>query len=110
MRAYEIVSDAGVDALVLNERRSPRPGPGQILVRMHASAINYRDLSTIEDPVARNLGYPRIPNSDGAGEVIAIGEGATRFAIGDRVAGCFFQRWIDGGITAASMATALGFR
>ena len=108
MRAYEIVSNGGVDALALNERQTPQAGPGQILVAMRASSINYRDLSTIEDPVARAIAYPRIPNSDGAGEVIAVGEGVTRFNIGDRVAGCFFQAWSDGAISAAAMATAMG--
>ena len=108
MRAYEIVSDGGVDALALNSRPTPQPGPGEILVRMRASAINYRDLSTIEDTVARAIAYPRIPNSDGAGEVSEVGAGVTRFAVGDRVAGCFFQNWSDGGISTTAMASALG--
>jgi NADPH:quinone reductase-like Zn-dependent oxidoreductase len=108
MRAYEIVSDGGIDALALNERPSPQPGVGEILVGIRASSINYRDLSTIEDPVVRAIAYPRIPNSDGAGEVLAVGDGVTRFETGDRVAGCFFQDWVDGGITAAAMASAMG--
>jgi len=108
MRAYEIVSDGGVDALALNQRPTPQPGPGEVLVRVCASAVNYRDLSTIEDPVARGLVYPRIPNSDGAGEVLSVGEGVTRCQPGDRVAGCFFQHWNDGRITASAMASALG--
>lgn len=108
MRVYEIVSDAGVDALALNERESPEPGKGEILVRMRASSINYRDLSTIEDPVPRGIAMPRIPNSDGAGEVLAVGDGVTRFKAGDRVAGCFFQDWSDGGISATAMASAMG--
>ncbi len=108
MRAYEIISAGGIDALALNEREAPEPGPGEILVDMRASSINYRDLSTIEDPVARGIPYPRIPNSDGAGEVVAVGPGVTRFAPGDRVAGCFFRDWADGGISAAAMASALG--
>lgn len=108
MRAYEIVSDGGVDALALNSRPTPQPGAGEILVRMRASAINFRDLSTIADPVARAIAYPRIPNSDGAGEVIEVGAGVTRFAAGDRVAGCFFQNWGDGRISTTAMASALG--
>ena len=108
MRAYEIVSDGGVDALALNERPVAEPGAGEILVAGRASSINYRDLSTIENPVARGIPYPRIPNSDAAGEVIAVGPGVTRFAPGDRVAGCFFQDWADGGISATAMASALG--
>ncbi len=108
MRAYEIVSNGGVDALALNERQSPQPGAGEILVGIRASSINYRDLSTIEDPVPRGVSYPLIPNSDGAGEVIAVGAGVTRFKTGDRVAGCFFQNWLDGRISAAAMASAMG--
>ncbi|MCG6888338.1 MAG: NAD(P)-dependent alcohol dehydrogenase [Gammaproteobacteria bacterium] len=108
MRAYEIVSDGGVEALALNSRPTPQPGPGEILVRMRASAINYRDLSTILDPAARGIPYPRIPNSDGAGEVVEVGAGVTRFAAGDRVAGCFFQNWSDGRISTTAMASALG--
>jgi NADPH:quinone reductase-like Zn-dependent oxidoreductase len=108
MRAYEIVSDGGVDALALNSRPTPHPGPGEILVRMRASAINYRDLSTIEDPAARGIPYPRIPNSDGAGEVVEVGAGVTRFKTGDRVVGCFFQNWGDGRISTTAMASALG--
>lgn len=108
MRAYEIVGEGGIAALALNQRPTPRPAAHQLLVRVRASAINYRDLSTIENPAARALVYPRIPNSDGAGEVIAVGDGVTRFAPGDRVAGCFFQDWSDGRISAAAMASAMG--
>jgi NADPH:quinone reductase-like Zn-dependent oxidoreductase len=79
-----------------------------VLVRVKASAINYRDLGTVRDPAARGLALPLVPNSDGAGEVVEIGPGVTRFAPGDRVAGTFFQRWIDGAITPATMASSLG--
>ncbi len=108
MRAYEINSDGGIEALALMERPDPRPGPCEVLVRVRASSVNYRDLSTVEDPVSRNLAYPRIPNSDGAGEVVEVGEAVTRFKPGDRVAATFFQRWIDGEITQDAMASALG--
>lgn len=108
MKAYEIVSPDGVDALGMSERASPEPGHGQVLVRVHASSINYRDLLTVEDPVSRKLPYPRIPNSDCAGEVIGVGSGVTDIKPGDRVAGCFFQRWVDGPVTADAMASALG--
>jgi len=108
MKAYEIISDEGIDALALGERPQPAPGPGQVLVRLRASSINYRDLLNILDPPARGIAYPRIPNSDGAGEVVEVGPGVTRFQPGDRVAGCFFQRWPAGGITSEAMASALG--
>ncbi|MEM1048354.1 MAG: NAD(P)-dependent alcohol dehydrogenase [Pseudomonadota bacterium] len=108
MQAWEIVSDGGVDALALSERTQPEPRPGQVLVRMQASSINYRDLSTIEDPVSRRLPYPTVPNSDGAGVIEAVGDGVTGFAVGDRVMGCFFQDWEAGAISPTVMASALG--
>ena len=83
MKAYEIVGADGIDALHLADRPTPEPGPGEVLVRMRASSINYRDLMTILDPESRGLPYPRIPNSDGAGEVLAVGPGVTRFKPGD---------------------------
>lgn len=108
MKAWEIVGEGGIDALAASERADPRPGPGEVLVRVRASSINYRDLTTVEDPAPRGIRYPRVPNSDGAGEVVAAGPGAERFAPGDRVCGTFFQGWIDGPITPADMGRALG--
>lgn len=108
MKVYEINSNGGIDALALSQRAEPVPGPGEVLVRVRASSVNYRDLSTIEHPEARNIAYPRIPNSDGAGEVLEVGDGVTRIKPGDRVAATFFQRWVDGAITPAAMASALG--
>lgn len=108
MKAWQIVSDRGIDALELNEAPSRAPGPGEVAVRMRANAINYRDYLTITDPVGRKLPYPRVPNSDGAGEVTAVGPGVTAFKAGDRVASCFFQRWTDGQCSAEAMASALG--
>ena len=96
MKAWQIVSAGGIDALHLADVTSVAPGPGEIRVRIRASAINYRDLMTVKDPAARKLPYPRVPNSDGAGDVIAVGAGVTAFKIGDRVASCFFRTWTDG--------------
>ena len=106
MRAWEI-NAAGVDALTLATRDLPEPGPGQVRVKMAANAINYRDLTTIEDPVSRNLPYPTVPNSDGAGVISAVGDSA-RWSVGDRVTSCFFSDWTAGEISAAAMASALG--
>lgn len=108
MRAYEIRSADGIDALELAERDIPEPGPGEVRVRVRASAVNYRDLATIEDPEPRGIRYPTVPNSDAAGEVVAVGEDVASVDTGDRVASCFFQRWPDGAITPAAMASALG--
>ena len=108
MRAYEIVSAGGVDALALSERIVPKPGFGQVVVDVQANAINYRDLSTIEDPEPRGVPYPTIPNSDAAGVISAVGEAVLDWTVGDRVASCFFQHWEDGHITPLAMASALG--
>ncbi len=108
MKRYEIVSADGIDALSLAEMDTPEPGPGQVLVRIHANCINYRDLMTVVDPAPRGIPYPRVPNSDGAGEVVEVGPGVTRFGPGDRVAGTFFQRWIGGPIDQDVLASALG--
>ncbi|MDG2284782.1 MAG: NAD(P)-dependent alcohol dehydrogenase [Alphaproteobacteria bacterium] len=108
MKVYEIVGEGGIDVLAFNERDEPRPGPGEVLVRVRASSINYRDLSMVEDPGPRGIPYPHIPNSDGAGEVLEVGDGVTRFQAGDKVCGTFFQGWIDGPITVSDMGKALG--
>lgn len=108
MKAYQIKSAGGIDALDLHERDEPRPGRYEVLVRVRASSINYRDLLTVEDPEARGVAYPLVPNSDGAGEVVEVGADVSRFKVGDRVCGIFFQTWMSGGITARDMDNALG--
>ncbi|MFT5416410.1 MAG: NADPH:quinone reductase-like Zn-dependent oxidoreductase [Gammaproteobacteria bacterium] len=108
MKAYQITSDGGVDALSLTELDVPKPGPREVLVRVRASSINYRDLSTIENPVPRGVPFPRIPNSDGAGEVVEVGSEVTRFKSGERVCGSFFQDWIDGELTELDTQKMLG--
>ncbi|MEJ5231946.1 MAG: NAD(P)-dependent alcohol dehydrogenase [Geminicoccaceae bacterium] len=107
MRAYEI-RRPGMDGLRLVERPRPQPGPGEVLVRIRAVSLNYRDLAILRDPLARGIALPRLPCSDGAGEVLAVGPGVTRFRPGDRVISCFFQAWEAGAIDAAAMASALG--
>lgn len=107
MRAWEIIKGGGVDTLNLATRETPEPGPGQVRVKMNANSINYRDLATIEDPVSRGLPFPTVPNSDGAGVISAVGEGAP-WSVGDRVTSCFFEEWTAGEISAAAMASALG--
>jgi NADPH:quinone reductase-like Zn-dependent oxidoreductase len=95
VKAYEI-QQFGVDHLALAERPSPEPGPGQVVVRMAAWSLNYRDMLVIEGKYNPRLKMPMVPFSDGAGEVLAVGEGVTRVAPGDRVAGIFMQSWLTG--------------
>jgi NADPH:quinone reductase-like Zn-dependent oxidoreductase len=98
MKVYELQKGAtSLDGLVRAERPDPRPGPREILIRVRATSLNFRDQMIVTGnyfggPVSRNT----IPLSDGAGEVAAVGAGVTRFKTGDRVAGTFFQGWISG--------------
>ena len=108
MKVWQIVGEGGIDALEMADRPSPEPGPGQVKVRVRANSINYRDLNTVRAPGRMGLAFPRIPNSDGAGDVVAVGEGVAGIAVGDRVAGCFFQDWAAGDISATAMASAQG--
>ncbi|MBT5415441.1 MAG: NAD(P)-dependent alcohol dehydrogenase [Rhodospirillaceae bacterium] len=109
MKAWEISGpEGGIGALHLAERPDPEPGPGEVAVAITASALNFRDLATVEAPDGRVARYPLIPNSDGAGEVVAVGEGVETLAPGIRVTSAFFKNWIDGAISAPIMAGALG--
>lgn len=108
MRAYRISEPIGLDALQLVETPTPRVGPYDLLVRIRASSLNYRDLSMLRGGYARNNKIPLIPLSDSAGDVVEVGDSVTRFEVGDRVAGCFFQDWEDGEIAERQMHTALG--
>ncbi len=96
MKAFVIQDAFGIDSLTLTERDVPAPQHGQALVRVKATSLNYRDLMTVTQGATRHLPLPLIPLSDGAGEVIAIGEGVTRVKPGDRVMGIFMQNWIAG--------------
>lgn len=107
MRAWQI-SRFGLDSLEFVERPTPTPGPGEVLVGVRAISFNFRDLMMIRGLYNPKLALPRIPCSDGAGEVVAIGEGVTAWKPGDRVMGIFMQNWIDGPLTAERSKGALG--
>lgn len=97
MRAYEMTPGAtSIDALKLVERADPKPGPGEIIVRVRATSLNARDQGIVRGRYRVPVQAPTIPLSDGAGEVIALGEGVTRFNRGDRVMACFQRGWLDG--------------
>ncbi len=107
MRAYE-VTQFGIDQLKASERPDPKPGFGQVVVRVRAVSLNYRDLMVIKGQYNPKLKMPMIPCSDAAGEVIATGDGVTRVKTGDRVCGIFMQGWIGGTVNEAVARTAMG--
>jgi NADPH:quinone reductase-like Zn-dependent oxidoreductase len=107
MKAYEIPA-FGIDNLKITERDSPVPGPGQVLIRMKAWSLNYRDLLVVKGLYNPKLKLPFVPFSDGAGEVLATGEGVGSFRTGDRVMPIFMQGWLTGPYIDAYGKTALG--
>jgi NADPH:quinone reductase-like Zn-dependent oxidoreductase len=107
MRVWQI-SSFGIDSLEFAERPNAQPGPGELLIRVRAISFNYRDLLMVKGIYNPKLALPRIPCSDGAGQVEAVGEGVTQWKPGDRVAGIFMQNWQDGVLTPAKARGALG--
>ncbi|GCE17537.1 zinc-dependent alcohol dehydrogenase family protein [Dictyobacter kobayashii] len=105
MRAFEIQQHADGNKLVQVEREQPQAGPGEILIRVHAASLNYRDLLIYQEYAQVR---PLVPLSDGAGEVVAVGDGVRKFKVGDRVVPDFFPRWVAGEPTSEALASALG--
>lgn len=95
MKVWEI-QKFGLAGLAQNERPVPAPGAHELLVRIGAVSLNYRDRLVVDGLFIPNLPLPIVPLSDGAGEVVAVGEGVTRFRAGDRVIGTYIPAWIDG--------------
>lgn len=106
MKAFELHPEEGFDALKLVDRPRPSIGPGDVRVRVRAVSLNYRDLMVARGSKKRERRI--VPASDGAGEVIEIGGGVQRLAIGDRVAAAFFPTWLDGALAEEHHANALG--
>ncbi|MGY6018724.1 zinc-dependent alcohol dehydrogenase family protein [Streptomyces spinosirectus] len=102
-RAYHLETPGSVDGIVPRDTPDgpPAPGPRDILVRVHAVSLNKRDLLILEGSYPLKAAPDVIPISDGAGEVVAVGDEVTRFAVGDRVTSTYFPRWLDGRITPA---------
>lgn len=108
MRVYEIRGGFGLDNLRMAERPTPEAGPDEVLVKLGAASFNFRDLMTIKGAYNPKQPLPLVPCSDGAGTVAAVGKGVTRVKEGDRVAGCFAQRWTSGEPTSESRGSTLG--
>ena len=110
-RQWQLAGDGKAYRLEMKTVARPAPGRGQILVRVRAVSLNQRDLLVTRAQYGGTGGGSmagKVPLSDGAGEVVAVGAGAARFRVGDRVAGIFFARWIDGRRTADTLASARG--
>jgi NADPH:quinone reductase-like Zn-dependent oxidoreductase len=107
MKVWRITS-FGIDHLELKDMPRPEPGPGEVLVKVHAVSLNYRDLLTIEGLYSPKMALPRIPCSDGAGEVVEVGDQVTGIHRGQRVTGIFMQNWLEGRLTAERGQGALG--
>jgi len=113
MKVFQIQDDWGMEHLKLASRPNPcpesGPGPGQVLLRMKAASLNYRDLVVPLRGYGSHTGrLPLIPLSDGVGEVVETGAGVTRARVGDRVCPLFAQAWISGEPTPERLARSLG--
>lgn len=108
MKALVLGPGYGIENLHVESRPTPRPGPGEVLLRMRAAALNYRDLEVVGGTYFAPLETPLVPLSDGVGEVVELGAGATSLRIGDRVAATFWDHWEAGDSEAADHRTTLG--
>lgn len=95
MRAIE-ARDFAIDALTLTQRPVPEARRGEILVRVRAASLNYRDLAILVQKYLPTLPLPYVPASDCCGEVVAVGPEVTRFKVGERVMPLYTQGWYDG--------------
>jgi NADPH:quinone reductase-like Zn-dependent oxidoreductase len=108
MKCYELQGPDGAEGLKLVDRPIPQPGADQVLVRLKAATLNYRDLLTVKGGYGSRQKFPLVPVSDGAGVVESVGAGVRQLAVGDRVIGSFFENWLGGEPSEARMRAALG--
>lgn len=108
MKVYRLHEFSGPGGWKLEDAPTPKPGPGEVLVRMRAASLNFRDLMISKGVYNPHFKLPLVPLSDGAGEVVENGPGASRFRPGDRVSCNFMARWVDGPLDDAKARSALG--
>lgn len=108
MKAIQLTNGFGFEELTLTELEIPTPGPREVLIRMRAASLNYRDLVILSGLMPIEIKFPFIPLSDGAGEIVAVGQGVTRFQVGNRVAGNLQQRFMAGSPRAEVLRDSLG--
>jgi NADPH:quinone reductase-like Zn-dependent oxidoreductase len=94
MKVASVKKPGGLDKIIIEARETPTPGPGEVLVRIRATSLNFHDFAVVSGMMPSEDG--RIPMSDGAGEVVAVGEGVSRFSEGDSVISLFFPYWDRG--------------
>ncbi|MBU1209772.1 MAG: NAD(P)-dependent alcohol dehydrogenase [Alphaproteobacteria bacterium] len=105
-KAMIVDAGGGFEKVNLGQREAHAPGPGEIKVRLHASSLNYHDYVVVSG--VWGPAEPRIPMADGAGEVVAVGQGVSEFSTGDAVVSTFFPTWLDGVPQVDSFATVPG--
>jgi alcohol dehydrogenase len=108
MQAYRLESFGDIDALRLNPEPDPQPQRGEVVVRLRAVSLNYRDLAIIRGRYPRKAVPGLIPVSDAAGEIVAVGDGVTAFKVGDRVIGAFHPRWFGGEMPSTIQTDSYG--
>jgi NADPH:quinone reductase-like Zn-dependent oxidoreductase len=96
MQSYHANLGGGIDGLSVRDHDTPEPGPSDVLVRVRARSLSFRELMILRGYYPLPIKPDLVPISDGAGEVVAVGEGVRRAAPGDRVAASIFPRWLDG--------------
>ena len=107
MKAIRVGSPANLDTLLPATADDPgQPGPGQIRVKLAASSLNFHDYAVVAGMIPAAAG--RIPMSDGAGTVEAVGDGVTQFKVGDPVVSTFFPEWLDGAPPTSAFKTVPG--
>lgn len=109
MRAYHLHAEAGIARLVRVDVAKPEPAEGEVRVRVEAASLNYRDLLIRESAGQGGLDG-RVPLSDGAGIVDAVGPGVTQWRVGDRVVAGFFRDWVSGPFKSGYVTSAFGGR
>lgn len=107
MKAYEL-AEFGIDNLQQITLDNPAPGSGQVLVKLNAASINYRDFMICAGKFGSPDDLPIVPLSDGAGQITAIGEGVTSLGVGDHVSPLFFPRWMDGDALGDERTVSIG--
>lgn len=108
MKVIVLQDKPGIGNLHVIDRPEPVPRRQEILIQVRATALNYRDVEIVKGSYHTAFSLPLVPLSDGVGEVVAMGEGVTRFKIGDRVCSTFWQRWVGGAFSMAELAYQRG--